>query len=227
MRNLLRCSLALTILLALMIGIAKAESKPPEKHPKTLSTLETPFTFAVIADPHCAEKAGRGYPESVYGSHMDRFMRCVQEMKKQKPEARPDFILIVGDIHLEELKKHFDKIKIPIHVIAGNHESGKWKKYMRKLFPQDFQINGKPSDYYSFLHKGVRFIGVCDAGAGGDHIGHLASEDIRPRGQCEWLEKNLINRKRTRLSLLTSLRTRRTPTKTCIWRGMIPSISTS
>ena len=36
-----------------------------------------------------------------------------------------------------------------------------------------------------------RFVGVCDAGGAGDHIGHLCSEDFTPRGQCEWLEGEL------------------------------------
>ena len=37
----------------------------------------------------------------------------------------------------------------------------------------------------------MRFIAVCDAGAGGDHVGHLASQDILPHGQCAWLEAEL------------------------------------
>lgn len=153
--------------------------------------LATPFSFAVVADPHCAEEAGSDWPESKHGSHVDRFMRCVREMEKPAPEGKPDFMLVVGDVHLWELEKHFAKISIPLHVIAGNHEAGERKKEMRELFSQDFKLNGEPSDYYSFVHKGVRFIGVCNAGRGGDHIGHLCSEDTVPRGQCEWLEGEL------------------------------------
>ena len=54
----------------------------------------------------------------------------------------------------------------------------------------DFQVNGEPADYYAFLHKGVRFIGLCDAGTH-DHIGQFCSENIIPRGQCEWLKEQL------------------------------------
>ena len=32
---------------------------------------------------------------------------------------------------------------------------------------------------------------MCNAGSGGDHIGHLCSQDFEPRGQCEWLEREL------------------------------------
>lgn len=148
---------------------------------------EVLFSFSVVADPHCAERPNR-YDSS---PHPERFLRCVREMDKLSGTDKPDFMLICGDIHLWELKKHFDKISIPMHVIAGNHEHKKLKREMRKLFPDDFQINGKESDYYSFVHKGARFIGVCDSSGAGDHIGHLCSEDFIPRGQCEWLESEL------------------------------------
>lgn len=46
------------------------------------------------------------------------------------------------------------------------------------------------SDYYSFEHKGVHFIGLCNV-INRDHIGHLCSDQIISRGQCEWLEQEL------------------------------------
>jgi len=170
--------------------LVKAEDVAPANR-QSERALEAPFTFAVVADPHCAEKA-RWKPDEL-GSHVERFFRCVAEMEKLDAGKKPDFMLIVGDIHMWELRKHFDRIHIPMHVIAGNHESGRntKKKELRDLFPDDFQLNGKPADYYSFVHKGMRFIGVCNAGLGGEHIGQLASEDFLPRGQCEWLEGQL------------------------------------
>ncbi len=79
-----------------------------------------------------------------------------------------------------------------MHLIAGNHESGSERKgELRDCFPQDFLVDGRPADYYSFVHKGVRFIGICTAGCGMDHVGQLCSQDIQPRGQCEWLEGEL------------------------------------
>lgn len=150
--------------------------------------LDEPFTFAVVADPHAAETARWRVDE--YGSHMDRFFRCVERMEALPASERPDFLLICGDIHLWELQKRMGEIEIPLHVIAGNHASAERKREMRELFPNDFQIDGKPADYYSFRHKGALFIGMCDA-ATGDHVGQLASEDINPRGQSEWLEREL------------------------------------
>ena len=163
----------------------KTDSKNEEK-------LEIPFSFAVVADPHCDEEPGaHGWSELLYGSHVYRFLQCVNHMEKIEGKWKPDFMLILGDIHLWVLSHYFDLIHIPMHVIAGNHEFDERKKQMRELFKEDFQINGIPSDYYSFVHKGVRFIGVCDAGGCNDHIGHLCSDDIKPRRQCEWLEDQL------------------------------------
>jgi len=152
-----------------------------------------PFTFAVVADPHCAEKARFDlYPyDPSCGTHVDRLLRCVAEMDRLTGVDRPDFILVVGDIHPQELAKHMGAVRFPLRLIAGNHETGKLKEQLRGLCPEDFQVDGKPSDYYSFVHKGCRFIGVCTSGRGGDHVGYLCSEDIRPRGQCEWLEREL------------------------------------
>ena len=175
---------------ASLSGLAQGPEGTRERTPAAAAKPE-PFAFAVVADPHCAEKPGHGWPEAAHGTHMDRFRRCVEEMEQLGTGAKPEFMLIVGDIHLWELRKHLDRVSIPMHLIAGNHETGKRKAEIRELFPQDFSIDGKPSDYYSFTHKGVRFIGVCDAGRGGEHIGQLCSEDFRPRGQCEWLEREL------------------------------------
>lgn len=151
--------------------------------------LDEPFTFAVIADPHAAQTAQ--WEVEKYGSHVDRFLRCVERMDALPEEDRPEFILLCGDIHLWALADYLDRVPIPLHVVAGNNESGKRKEELRALFPQDFQVDGHPSDYYSFLHKGALFIAMCNAGMK-DHVGHLASEDISPPGQCEWLERELL-----------------------------------
>ena len=58
---------------------------------------------------------------------------------------------------------------------------------IREMFPDDFQ--GR--DFYSFEHKGCKFISLCTASCG-DHVGHLSSEDITPEtGQCAWFEEQL------------------------------------
>jgi 3',5'-cyclic AMP phosphodiesterase CpdA len=147
-----------------------------------------PFSFAVISDPHLAEKASA--ETAAYGTHVERFLRCFAEIGKLTGVEKPDFALVCGDVHPEELEKCLGQVPLPLHVVAGNHETKERRAQMRALFPADFQVDGKPADYYAFTHKGVRFIAVCDVG-GGDHIGHLCSEYITPSGQCEWLEKQL------------------------------------
>ena len=139
------------------------------------------FSYAVIADPHFEER----------DSHRDQFLACFHACERFSGDGYPDFALVLGDIHLWAAGDAIDRAPIPLHVIAGNHEIGKRKAELRARFSEDFRVNGEPSDYYSFVHKGVRFIGICNAGSGGDHVGQLASSDFGPRGQCEWLESEL------------------------------------
>ena len=143
------------------------------------------FSFVVIADLHCSED------RDLRGA--ERLSRCVELIQQQGVSEQPDFVFLLGDIHLWSLDPtHLRAIDIPVHAVAGNHEHGRQRKeQLHAFFPHDFRVNGEPSDYYSFVHKGVRFIVVCDAGAGGDHVGHLASQDIHPHGQCAWLEDEL------------------------------------
>ncbi len=148
------------------------------------------FCFCVATDPHCSEGPKEGL-ESL-GSGVDKFLRALRMMEEMAGEERPDFVLVTGDIHPQALAGKLDGVKIPIHAVPGNHESDPdTRKALREMFPDDFHMDGKPSDHYSFVHKGARFIGVCDAGKGGEHIGQFCSENIQPNGQCEWLEKEL------------------------------------
>lgn len=148
------------------------------------------FCFAAVADPHCADAATKGLEG--YGTGVERFLRAVETMEAMPAEDKPDIILLLGDVHPDALKPRIAEVTIPVHATPGNHESTREKRaVLRSLFPGDFTLNGKPSDYYSFVHKGVRFVSVCDAGAGGDHIGHLCSEITEPPGQCEWIENEL------------------------------------
>ena len=159
------------------------------------------FNFCVVADSHCVEGAGGRYKEGIerLGNGVEKFLRCDRAMAQLEEADKPDFMLVVGDVHLWALRDHLHKVEVPMHVIAGNHEDASAKKEMRDLFPGDFKKEGKESDYYSFVHKGVRFIGVCNAGRGGDHIGHLCSEDFGPRGQCEWLEAELQKKEQQKI----------------------------
>ncbi len=149
---------------------------------------QTSFSFALIADPHASEGVRDGIEQ--YGDAKTKFFRCIEKIENMPKDEQPDFILVLGDLHFHAIEDELSKVNIPMHPIAGNHESVEQKKQLRQMFPKDFQINGVESDYYSFEHKGVHFIGLCNA-ISPDHIGHLCSNQIIPRGQCEWLEKEL------------------------------------
>ena len=181
-----------------LLGPRRASAQPA---PQATDGEIEPFCFCVVADPHCAAKAESPRSQGIerLGNGVDRFLRCAREMAKLDGADKPDFMLVVGDVHLWALRGRLDEVGVPMHVIAGNHEYGDRKKEMRDLFPDDFKKDGKESDYYSFVHKGVRFIGVCDAGKGGEHVGQLCSEDFGPRGQCEWLEAELARPERQKI----------------------------
>ena len=148
------------------------------------------FCFCVMADPHCADGPTPGLER--FGTGLDRFLLAVRALDKLDAAEKPDFMLLLGDIHPATLKDRLGEIVLPIHATPGNHESDKEKrKLLRSLFPNDFHAGGEASDYYSFVHKGVRFVSMCDAGAGGDHVGHFCSELTEPSGQCEWIEREL------------------------------------
>jgi hypothetical protein len=152
------------------------------------------FTFCVIADPHSAEPAHHertevGHPW--HGDGVEKFWNVIDAVNALKGDDQPDFVLIVGDIHAKAVSDLFSRFSCPVHVIAGNHDTLPvgTRKYLRSLFPDDFQVNGKEADYYSFRHKGVRFIGICDAD--NTHTGTLSSPFINPDGQREWIAQQL------------------------------------
>ena len=43
------------------------------------------------------------------------------------------------------------------------------------------------------MHKGVRFIEICNAGTGNEHVGQLASEEIYPPGQSDWIQDQVTS----------------------------------
>lgn len=138
------------------------------------------FSFVIESDPHIGidrdgERTGR-----------DKFRTVLQKVGRLSP--KPDFMLILGDVHGEALKEVLTAtgFQIPIHVVFGNADDKSSRKILREMFPGDFAEN----DYYSFAHKGCKFIGICDA-IPGDHVGHLSSEFYRGLQQCSWLEGQL------------------------------------
>lgn len=149
-----------------------------------------PFCFCVAADSHCGEGPKQGL--EALGDGVTKFVRCVEAMQRLEEAERPDFLLLAGDVHPWALLGHEARLTVPVYAVAGNHESSREKRrQLRQVFGRGFERGDGESDYYSFVHKGVRFVAVCDAGSGGDHVGHLCSELIAPPGQCEWLEQEL------------------------------------
>ena len=149
------------------------------------------FSFCVVADPHCAEKPKEGIDQ--YGGGVDKLLRCVEAMDGMAGIDRPDFVLLAGDIHPWALGEgQLDGVPFTLYATPGNHESSRERRdALRPVFPDSFHLGGQAADYYSVVHRGVRVISLCDAGGGGDHVGHLCSESIAPAGQCEWLEREL------------------------------------
>jgi len=141
------------------------------------------FTFAVAADPHLSDNRA-GEPTGI-----EKFKRLVQ--KVEALAEKPDFLMLAGDLHVDRLPQAIteSKVKIPLHVVPGNHEHADSRKALEKMFPADF----KGKDFYSFVHKECLFVGLADAAGNGDHVGHLDSEAIRGQDQGEWLRKTLAN----------------------------------
>ncbi len=144
------------------------------------------FSFVINSDPHASidrdgERTGR-----------DKFRAVLEKVGRLFP--KPDFMLILGDVHGDALKEVLTEtgFQLPIHVVFGNADDKPSRATLRKMFPNDFA----ETDYYSFTHKNCKFIGICNA-IPGDHVGHLSSEFYRGLQQCSWLESQLAEGKRS------------------------------
>ena len=123
---------------------------------------------------------------------MEKFKILLKQV--QSLPRKPEFMLIVGDIHVKPFKAIMSEVdfEIPMHVIAGNNDIATDRKVLREMFPDDF----KGRDFYSFKHKSCLFIGICDA-IPKDQVGHLSSQHIAGSvsaagdGQCKWLKNQL------------------------------------
>lgn len=135
------------------------------------------YVFAVVADPHLREDR-EGEPTGV-----EKFRALLNRLRESTP--RPEFILLLGDIHPEKLEPLLPTIDFPLHVVAGNHETVAHRAQLRAMFPADFGER----DFYSFARGDDLFVGLCTA-IPGDHVGHLQSQFISPQlEQLAWLEE--------------------------------------
>lgn len=109
----------------------------------------TPFTFAVLTDSHLID-----LPEHRFDAIL---MKGVEDVNNMNP--RPDFVLYLGDLgqlgkraELVKGKKILDRLKVPYHIIPGEHD---WYLDMGKEWKGLFG-----ADHWSFDHKGVHIIGM-------------------------------------------------------------------
>lgn len=134
------------------------------------------FSFVVVSDLHIGERNG--------DEKFKLFLGKVEELNPQ-----PDFIVITGDIHTEAFARLHSEVKPKylFYVAFGNHESRKDRKILTNLL----SLPTLSRDFYSFVHKGVKFIFLCTASSFGDHVGHFESEGIRGSEQQKWFEEEL------------------------------------
>ncbi len=147
------------------------------------------FAFCVVADARCSEPTHKDYADR--GDGVAKFESLARKITALTGADRPDFVLFVGDLQVEVVLDQLKALPVPAHAIAGETRVLQAQKDVRyKAFLDDFEAGGKRSDYYSFVHKGVRFVGISDCGYY-NTTGVLCSERIKPRGQCEWFEREL------------------------------------
>ncbi len=109
----------------------------------------TPFTFAVLTDSHLFDMPAHKFDGIL--------ARGVADVNNMKP--RPDFVIYAGDLaqlgkeaELAKGKKILDKLKVPYHIIPGEHD---WYRDLGQAWGKMFG-----ADHWSFDHKGVHFIGM-------------------------------------------------------------------
>lgn len=144
-------------------------------HAADLSGMEKDvrFRFIVASDAHF------GQPKTPFEKMTDTF---VQKANVFHGAAKCDFCVLNGDIIHDDskfmpmAKKHFDKLKMPIHVTQGNHDH---------LTAENWQlIWGSPVNY-SFDIKGFKVILATTS----DETGTYLSPDIA------WLSAELAKTK--------------------------------
>ncbi len=153
------------------------------------------FNFCVISDPHGGESVHKGYGK--FGTAREKFALAISHIANLSDEDKPAFVIVCGDIHLKAIKDIVDNSGFVFYFIAGNHEKMEDRQLLRDSYPY-FKIGDVESDYYSFVHNGCRFVGMCDS-AHPEHVGLLSSEQIQPFGQSQWLVSELRKQEKIKL----------------------------
>jgi hypothetical protein len=146
-----------------------------------------PWSFVVAADLHLREDDPYVIPNGAEGlTALEKFRRVLHRVPQLQPV--PQFLMLLGDLHVEQFEKVMPEIPLPVHAVAGNHEKMADRQRLRQLFATDFQER----DFYSFEQNGSLFICLCNS-IPGDHVGYFESQRITPNiGQLAWLEEQLI-----------------------------------
>ena len=138
-----------------------------------------PITFAFLADTHIGTAIGA-----------NDLRNSVRDINEQKDI---DFVILAGDAteydlagELDTVKKIMSELKVPYHVIPGNHEL-KWSSSGGEKFKKLFG-----DDKFNVAYGGYRFIGVNQGPLMRMGEGFIAREDIN------WIRKALKNMKNKR-----------------------------
>ncbi|MES3016126.1 MAG: PQQ-binding-like beta-propeller repeat protein [Bacteroidota bacterium] len=140
----------------------------------TIVNAQQPFKFAFLSDTHISTDPG---------VPADDLRRTIADLNLQ---SDLDFIVITGDItemgtaeEIKLAKSIFNDLKIPYHIVPGNHDSG-WSESGGVDFIREFGY-----DKFVFDHKGYRFIGC----ASGPYV--RMSDGHIPRDAVVWLDSVL------------------------------------
>ena len=107
-----------------------------------------------------------------------------QTARAQIIETNPDFLLLGGDLtrdgnihryEMENIKADLDNLPFPFHTVPGNMDTGNKHTPVQGALSDrnDLSLNVTSqqvktfeeifgSSHWSFIHKGVRFTGICD-----------------------------------------------------------------
>jgi outer membrane protein assembly factor BamB/predicted phosphodiesterase len=132
------------------------------------------FRFAFVSDTHI------GSPDGKAEEDLRRTVADINQM------TDITFVVITGDItelgtdeEIKRAKQLFNELKVPYHIIPGNHDAG-WSESGGDTFVKVFG-----NDKFSFEYSGIRFLGC----ASGPYL--RMSDGHIPRGAINWLDKEL------------------------------------
>lgn len=166
----------------------------------------TQFTFVFITDIHIQ-------PER---NAVEGFKKAIDEINK----INPDFVVTGGDLIYDALGVNYERadslfnlynetirlINSPVYNTIGNHEILGWyeKSNVHREHPEfgkKMYENRIDKTYYSFEHKGVKFLifdSIEEVPESGKYYGYINNKQI------EWLKNELSNTDTTTLLIIST-----------------------